>query len=131
GNDSVDCRTESHNFDVDFLRRNCDRAACHLVEFEFRITHIDVVRRWIRDRTVDPEDGKLDLLAGFDVAPNDQPVLGVPTFDDRATALSRGPRQLAVHPDLGLVVVGRCKYHGRASWLELPDSRRHLAPDAV
>ena len=101
------------------------------MEFELRIAHIDVVRRRIRDRTVDPEDGKLDLLAGFDVTPDDQPVLGVPTFDDRATALSRGPRQLAVHPDLGIVVERRRKNYCRAGRSEIADSLWNRDLDAV
>ena len=101
------------------------------MEFELRIAHIDVVRRRIRDRTVDPEDGKLDLLAGLDVTPNDQPVLSVPTFDDRATALSRGPRQLAVHPDLGIVVERRRKNYCRAGRSEIADSLWNRDLDAV
>ena len=101
------------------------------MEFELRIAHVDVVRRWIGDRTVDAEDGKLDLLAGLDVAPNDQPVLGVPTFDDRATALSRGPRQLAVHPDLGIVVERRRKNYCRAGRSEIADSLWNRDLDAV
>src|SRR6266545_8048214 len=117
-NDGVDCRVESHHFHVHFLRCDCDGAARYLVEFELRIPHVDIVGRRIRDRTVDAKDSKLDLLTGLDVTSDDQPVLCVPTFDDRTAALSGSARQLSIHPNFGVVVDGRGEDQSRPGWIE-------------
>ena len=122
---------DSDHLHIDFLRRNRDGVARYLVKFELGIAHVDIVRRWIRDRTVDAEDSELDLLTRLHVTSDDQPVLSVPTFDHRTAALSGSARQLSIHPDFGVVVEGCSKYQCRARWIEIANSLRNRDLDPV
>ncbi len=101
------------------------------MELELRIAQPDVVGRRVRERPIRAEYRELDLLAGLDVATDDQPVRRVPAFHDRPAALPRRACELAVDPHLG-VVVDRGLEHGRATrGVEAADALRNRHPDAI
>jgi hypothetical protein len=104
GHDGVDGRIEALDADVHLVRRHRHRAARALGQLEFRGVKVDVVGRRIRDRSVHAEDGNADLLARPCVARHDHAVRRTPAGDHRAAHLAVAAANLAVDPDLGVVV---------------------------
>src|SRR4051812_45156095 len=73
-NNLVDRGIVPNHFYVYFTRRDGNRAALSLVEIEPRQPHPDEIGRRIGERTIGAENGKLDLLTGLHIAPDDEPV---------------------------------------------------------
>ena len=82
----------ANDFDVHLARRDRDRHYTAFVKLQLRLAHPDVIGWRVRDRTVDAEDRQLDLLTGLNASIDDQPIGGVPAFDDRAATLSECAR---------------------------------------
>ena len=129
--DAIDRGVESQHLHVHLLRRDGVRLAQPRIELEVRIAQPDVVGRRVRDRPIRAEHRDLDLLAGLDVATDDQPVRRVPASHYRPAALPRRACELAVDPHLGVVVDGGLE-HGRATrGVEAADALRNRHPDAI
>ena len=60
-----------------------------LIKIELCFANPDKVRRRIRDRTVDAKHSELNLLAGFHIATDDEPIRRVPAGDDRTALLTK------------------------------------------
>ena len=101
------------------------------MEFELRIAHIDVVRRRIRDRAIDPKDGKLNVLPWLGVPGNDHAIGSVESFDHGAAELTQDPWHLAVYPDLSIVVDHDLKSDCRTCGAEVSDLFGNSDVDAV
>ena len=88
--DGVDCRIEAHHFDDSPRAAPRPRARRAAMELELRVVQEDEVGRRLGDRPVDAEQRELDLLAGLDVAADDQTVLprSSPSPPDRRFAPS-------------------------------------------
>ena len=91
------------------------------VDVERRRAHPDVVARRGGDRAVDAEDGDRERLSRSGVAGEDDAVRRVEAGNDRAARVAEGVRQLAVHPDLGIVVDHDLEHDRRARRVELAD----------
>src|SRR4029078_1261048 len=89
------------------------------MEFQLGIMQKDEVGGRLRHRTVDTEHGKLNLLARLDVAADHQSILRVPAHYDGAAALSGRMGQLAVYPDLGIVIDLRFEHHRGTGRIEI------------
>jgi hypothetical protein len=101
------------------------------VELERRRAHPDVVGRRRRDRAVDAEDGDREAVAGPRVTREHDAVGGVEPADDRPAARAQRERQLAVDPDLGVVVDDDLEDGGHARRVQRADPARDLDVDAV
>ena len=91
------------------------------VEVQRRGAHPDVVARRGRDRPVDAEDRDGEGLAGLGVTSEHYPVGCIEAADRTAARVADRDRQLAVHPDLGVVVDHDLEDDGRAGRVEVAD----------
>src|SRR5581483_10622331 len=130
-NDRVERGIEPFDLDVDFLGCNRERAASAGMKFQLGVVQEDEVRGRLRDRPVDAEDCQLDLLTGLYIAPDNQAILGVPALHHGAAALPGWMWQLAVDPDLGVVVDLSFEYERGASGRETAHTLGHREANAV
>src|SRR5207245_8662004 len=96
-----------------------------LVERQCRRTDPHVVRRWVGQRAVDRENRELELLAWSHIVPEDDAVRRVPSLDQLTPCLAEDEGQLAVEPDLGVVVHGDLEDRGRPSGVERSEPLRN------
>ena len=103
------------------LGRPGDGSALGSVEVERCRSHPDVVPRRGRDRPVDAEDGDRERLARPRIACQHDAVGRVEAPDRPTAGVADRDRQLAVHPDLCVVVDHDLEDHGRAGRVEVAD----------
>ena len=108
-----------------------DRNFGRLVEIERCRLDPDEVLRAVGDRAIDPEDGKLNALAGLGVPGKDHAIGSVESFNHRPARLTQDPRHLAVDPDLSIVVDHDFKSDCRSCGAEVRDLFRNRDVDAV
>ncbi len=129
--DLVNGAIEADNFDVHFVRRDGDGPGGNFVKLQPRIFYIDIIRRRVRQRTIDAENRQLDCLSRLDAAADDKPVLRVPALDDRAAALSGGARNLTINPYFGVIVERGREDQSRSGRIERADPFRDGDLDTV
>src|SRR5262249_9700000 len=103
-NDPVDRRIQSLHLHVDFAWDDRDWAWGLAIERELRAPHEDEIRRRIRYWTVNPEDRQLDLLSWLHIPPNHEAISCIPSANHRSPTWAESAGELAVDPDLGVVV---------------------------
>jgi hypothetical protein len=92
------------------------------VEAERRRADPDVVGGRVRERAVDAEHGELELLPGLYAVREDHAIGGAVPLDHRAAALAERIVQIAVEPDLGVIVDHDLEHEGRAGRIERADA---------
>src|SRR5262245_39564157 len=112
------------------IRIYLDDLGCHelrrtdvipLVEVECSGSHPYEITGWIREGTVDAEDGKLNPLTRFGVAGQDDAVRGVESLDQLTTGLSQYQGEFSIDPHFSVVVDGDLEDDGRAGRIERAD----------
>jgi hypothetical protein len=130
--DLVDRFVVANDLDVYLARRDRNRTCRNiLVKVELGFADPDEICRRIRYRTVDAKDRELDLLPGFDVTADDEPIGRVPSGDDRTALLAEITSDLAVDPNLSVIVERRFENNRRSRRVKIADLLRNGYRDAV
>src|SRR5262249_36256134 len=103
-NDLVERRIFANDFNIYFARRDSDWHRTAFVKLELRLAHVAVIGRRVPQRAVCPENRELDFLSWLNAAVHDQSIRRVPTFDNRAAALSKRARHLTIYPDFSVII---------------------------
>src|SRR5262245_20513945 len=77
-----------------------------------------------RNRPVDAKDGNLERVARRDCVAQDQALGHVKPLDRRWAGAARRPRQVAIHPDFGIIVNAQRQHDLGTRWIKGPNPGR-------
>src|SRR5215471_6612790 len=95
-----------------------------LKELHPRLTKPHGIGWSYRNRPIDAKDGNLERVARSDCVAQDQALGHVKTLDRRRAGPARSPWQVAIHPDLGIIVNAQRQHDLGTRWIKGTNPRR-------